>query len=146
MYQRILITTDGQALSKKAVTAGITLAAALQAEIVAFTVVPKLPHWNDEKGRAMSHAETEDFENQRSLEAQALVDAVLHEAQQHNVKASAVTGRGAVAESIIHAATEHHCDLIVMASHGRKGIQRVLLGSETMDVLTHSRIAVLVLR
>jgi nucleotide-binding universal stress UspA family protein len=146
MYQRILIATDGDALSKKAVTAGITLAAALQAEIVAYTVVPKMPHWNYEKGMMMTHAETENFENQRSLQAQAIVDAVQAQAQQHNVKASALTGRGAVAESIIHAAKKHHCDLIVMASHGRKGIQRVLLGSETMDVLTHSHIAVLVLR
>jgi nucleotide-binding universal stress UspA family protein len=146
MYQRILIATDGEVLSKKAVTAGITLAAALQADIVAYTVLAKYPHWNYEKGMMMTHAEAENFENQRSLAAQAIVEAVQEEAQRHHVKATALTGRGAIAESIIHAAKKHHCDLIVMASHGRKGIQRVLLGSETMDVLTHSHIAVLVLR
>ena len=51
-----------------------------------------------------------------------------------------------VAESIIAAATKHECDLVVMASHGRKGITRVLLGSETQHVLTHSTVPVLVLR
>ena len=51
-----------------------------------------------------------------------------------------------IAETIIAAATKNNCDLIVMASHGRKGLKRVLLGSETQHVLTHSHIPVLVLR
>ncbi|MBF0781209.1 MULTISPECIES: universal stress protein, partial [unclassified Granulicatella] len=51
-----------------------------------------------------------------------------------------------VAEAIIAAAAKHDCDLIVMASHGRKGVKRLLLGSETQHVLTHSHIPVLVLR
>ena len=51
-----------------------------------------------------------------------------------------------VAESIVEAAKKHDCDLIVMASHGRKGLQRLLLGSETQHVLTHSPVPVLVLR
>jgi nucleotide-binding universal stress UspA family protein len=51
-----------------------------------------------------------------------------------------------VAESIVAAAKKHKCDLIVMASHGRKGIKRLLLGSETQHVLTHSTLPVLVLR
>ena len=51
-----------------------------------------------------------------------------------------------VAEAVISAAKKHKCDLIVMASHGRKGIKRLLLGSETQHVLTHSHIPVLVLR
>ena len=51
-----------------------------------------------------------------------------------------------VAESILAAAKKHKCDLIVMASHGRKGIKRLLLGSETQHVLTHGNLPVLVLR
>lgn len=51
-----------------------------------------------------------------------------------------------MAESIVEAAKKHDCDLIVMASHGRKGLQRLLLGSETQHVLTHSPVPVLVLR
>jgi nucleotide-binding universal stress UspA family protein len=146
MYQRILICTDGSALSHKAVSAGIALAAALDAEILAYSVVPKYPHWNADTGVAMGPTETTQFENERALEAQAFVDAVQEEAHHRDVKTITLTGKGAIAENIIKAAKRHHCDLIVMASHGRKGIQRLLLGSETLDVLTHSHIPVLVLR
>jgi len=51
-----------------------------------------------------------------------------------------------VAESVIRAARKHRSELIVMASHGRKGLKRLLLGSETQHVLTHSSLPVLVLR
>jgi nucleotide-binding universal stress UspA family protein len=146
MYERILICTDGSALSQTAEHAGILLAAALDAEVVAYTVVPQQPHWNYEAGAVMNQTEMTRFENERSQAAQSIVDAVQEEAHKRDVKTVAVTGRGAVAESIIRAAQKYHCDLIVMASHGRKGIQRILLGSETMDVLTHSHIPVLVLR
>lgn len=146
MYERILICTDGSALSQTAEHAGILLAAALDAEVVAYTVVPTYPHWNVEAGVAMTPAEMYRLENERSHAAQAIVDAVQEEAHKRDVKTVAITGRGAVAESIIRVAKKYHCDLIVMASHGRKGIQRILLGSETMDVLTHSHIPVLVLR
>jgi nucleotide-binding universal stress UspA family protein len=146
MFEKILICTDGSTLSQIAERAGIVLAAALDAQVVAYTVVPKNPHWNFETGVAMTHDETDQFENEQSETAQSIVDAVREQGHQRDVKTTAVTGRGAVAQSIIHAAKKYHCDLIVMASHGRKGIQRVLLGSETMDVLTHSHIPVLVLR
>jgi nucleotide-binding universal stress UspA family protein len=63
------------------------------------------------------------------------------------VTVKAVTAKSdLVAEAVISAAKKHKCDLIVMASHGRKGIKRLLLGSETQHVLTHSHIPVLVLR
>jgi nucleotide-binding universal stress UspA family protein len=146
MYRHILICTDGSTLSHKAVSAGIALAAALDAQVLAYTVVPKYPHWNPETGVAMTLSETANFENERAMEAQAIVDAVQEEARQRNVQTITLTGKGAIAENIIRAAKRHHCDLIVMASHGRKGIQRILLGSETLDVLTHSHVPVLVLR
>jgi nucleotide-binding universal stress UspA family protein len=63
------------------------------------------------------------------------------------VKVKPVTARSdLVSDAIIAAAKKHKCDLIVMASHGRRGIKRLLLGSETQLVLTHSHIPVLVLR
>jgi nucleotide-binding universal stress UspA family protein len=146
MYQHILICTDGSTLSHKAVSAGIALAAVLDAQVLAYSVVPKYPHWNAETGVAMTLSETANFENERAMEAQAIVDAVQAEAHKRDVKTLALTGKGAIAESIISTAKKHHCDLIIMASHGRKGLQRLLLGSETLDVLTHSHIPVLVLR
>ncbi len=146
MYQHILICTDGSALSHKAVSNGIALAAALGAQVLAYTVVPKYPHWNSDTRMPMTQSETANFENERAMEAQAIVDAVREEAHERDVKIIALTGKGAIAENIIRAAKKHHCDLIVMASHGRKGMQRLLLGSETLDVLTHTHIPVLVLR
>ena len=63
------------------------------------------------------------------------------------MKVKAVTAKSdLVSDAIIAAAKKHKCDLIVMASHGRKGIKRLLLGSETQQVLTHSHVPVLVLR
>jgi nucleotide-binding universal stress UspA family protein len=146
MYERILICTDGSALSCKAVTSGIVLAAALDVDIVAYTVITKQPHWNHETVMPMSMTEAEKFENARDLAAQNIMDAVLEEARHRDVKTITSIGHGDVAANIIAAAKKHRCDLIVMASHGRKGVQRLLLGSETLDVLTHSHIPVLVLR
>ena len=84
---------------------------------------------------------------QWSDKGQAVVDEVQKEAQSLGVKARGVVAQSdLVAESIMSAATKHNCDLVVMASHGRKGIKRVLLGSETQHVLTHSTVPVLVLR
>ena len=75
----------------------------------------------------------------------AMVDAVKEQAAQAGVKAKAVIARSdLVAESIMAAVRKHKCDLVVMASHGRKGIKRLLLGSETQHVLTHSTVPVLV--
>ncbi len=148
MYQRILIATDGSELSEKAVSSGILLAAALDAEIIAYSAVSNYPSMYFEGAVVLSTAEVGRIEKEWQRQAQALVDAVQEEAHRHSVKAKAVVGAssGAVSASIIAAAKKHKCDLIVMASHGRKGISRVLLGSETLDVLTHSHVPVLVLR
>ncbi len=146
MYERILICTDGTTLSKKAVTNGIALAAKLNAHVVAYMAVPRYPSMYFEGAVVLTPAETQRIEKEWSEQAQAVVDAVQQQAHAQHVKTSTVLGHGEVAQSIIGAAKKHKCDLIVMASHGRKGFSRLLLGSETLDVLTHSHIAVLVLR
>jgi nucleotide-binding universal stress UspA family protein len=75
------------------------------------------------------------------------LEAVTRAASDCDVKSKVVVVKSdLVAESIIAAAKKHKCDLVVMASHGRKGLKRLLLGSETQHVLTHSHIPVLVLR
>jgi nucleotide-binding universal stress UspA family protein len=146
MYERILITTDGTALSKKAVEAGLTLAAKLDAEVFIYTAVPRYPSMYFEGAVVLTAAETTRIEREWTTQAQSVVDAVQEKAQARQVKATVVIGHGEVAQGIISAAKKHKCDVIVMASHGRKGISRLLLGSETLDVLTHSHIPVLVLR
>lgn len=146
MYERILIATDGTKLSHKAVEAGLTMAAKLGAEVFAFTAVPHYPNMYFEGAVVLTPAETARIEKDWTNQAQKVIDAVIKEAQTSQVKATGITGHGAIAEGIINTAKKHHCDLIVMASHGRKGLSRLLLGSETLDVLTHSHIPVLVLR
>lgn len=147
MYKRILVATDGSDLSKTAVQSATELAAAVGAELVALYVVPRYPVSYFEGGMAISMDDIARTEKQWSDKGQAVVDAVQQSAQAAGVTARAVVAKSdLVAESIMATATQHNCDLVVMASHGRKGIQRVLLGSETQHVLTHSTIPVLVLR
>lgn len=147
MYQRILVPTDGSALSKKAIKSAVELAAGLGAEVVALNVVPRYPMSYFDGGVSVSPQEMARIEKQWADNGQELADAVQKAAARAGVKAKAVTVRSdLVAESILAAARKHRCDLVVMASHGRKGIKRLLLGSETQHVLTHGDIPVLVLR
>jgi nucleotide-binding universal stress UspA family protein len=147
MYQKILVTTDGGPLSKKAVRGAIGLAASLDAQLVALHVVPRYPVNYFEGALSLSVEDIGRTERKWADEGQAMVDAVVEQAKSAKVSAKGVvTQSDRVAESIIAAAKKHKCDLVVMASHGRKGIKRVLMGSETQHVLTHSHVPVLVLR
>jgi nucleotide-binding universal stress UspA family protein len=147
MYRKLLVATDGSPLSKKAVRSAIDLAAALGAELVALYVVPRYPVSYFEGGVTIPAQEVSRIEEQWSQKGQAIVDAVLQTATAAGVKAKAVVTRSdLVAESILAAVKKHRCDLVVMASHGRKGLKRILLGSETQQVLTHGSVPVLVLR
>lgn len=147
MYQRILVATDGSTLSKKAINSAIELAALAGAELVALKVVPRYPQSYFEGGLALQAAEVGRVEKQWAEEGQAIVDAVQKSALEQGVKTKAITVKSdLVSDAIIAAAKKHKCDLIVMASHGRRGIKRLLLGSETQQVLTHSHVPVLVLR
>jgi len=147
MYEKILVATDGSNLSKKAVRSAIELASAVDAELLALYVVPRYPISYFEGGIAVSTKDTARTEKQWADQGQAVDDAVQQAAETKGVKAKAVVSKSdLVAEAIMATAKKSKCDLIVMASHGRKGFKRILLGSETQHVLTHSTIPVLVLR
>lgn len=147
MYKRILIATDGSELSNKAIEHGLAIADLTGAEVVALKVVPRYPQTYFEGGVALSAEEVAKVEKQWNDEALEAVNAVKLAGQPKNVKVKAVTVKSdLIAEALISAAKRHKCDLIVMASHGRRGLKRLLLGSETQQVLTHSHIPVLVLR
>jgi nucleotide-binding universal stress UspA family protein len=147
MYKRILVPTDGSALSNKAVKRAVELAAAVGAEVVGLNVVPRYPVSYFEGGGATPPGEAARVEQQWTEHGLAIAQTVESTAQAAGVKAKAVTVKsGLVAEAILAAARKHKCDLVVMASHGRKGIKRILLGSETQHVLTHGTVPVLVLR
>ena len=147
MYQRILIPTDGSKLSAKAVQAAGQLAELTGAQLLFLNVVPRYPVSYFEGGITASMTEVGKLEKQWSDKAQALVDQLKGKAEARGIKAKGLTIRSdLVAETVIACAKKNKCDLIVMASHGRKGIKRLLLGSETTHVLTHSPLPVLVLR
>jgi nucleotide-binding universal stress UspA family protein len=147
MYKKILVATDGSPLSKKAVRSAIDLAATLGAELVALYVVPRYPVSYFEGGVTISTQDVARIEKQWSDKGQTVVDAVRAAAEAEGIKSRAVVARSdLVAESILSAVKKYKCDLVVMASHGRRGLKRILLGSETQHVLTHSSVPVLVLR
>lgn len=147
MYKRILVATDGSALSKKAVTHAISLAAATGASLVALRIVPRYPMSFFEGSATVSIESIKTAEAKWSDDANAQLDAIVAEADASGVKAkTAVVKSDLIAESIISAAKKHKCELVVMASHGRKGLKRILLGSEALAVLTHSDVPVLILR
>ena len=147
MYQRILIATDGSELSDKAVQQGLALAALAGASVIALKVVPRYPRSYFEGGLPVDAQDIERIEKQWDEAAHNLVEKIKTVGQAQGVAVQSLIAKSdLVAEAIIAAAQKHDCDLIVMASHGRKGIQRLLLGSETQHVLTHSHVPVLVLR
>ncbi len=147
MYKRILVATDGSELSAKAVEHAIGLAKVHGAELLALKVTQLRveEHW--EGGLLNDPVARSEQDKRWSEHAQAVVDAVAASAQAAGVKVTAITEKSNyVADTVIAVAKKNACDLIVMASHGRRGLTSVLLGSETQHVLTHSHIPVLVLR
>lgn len=148
MYERILVATDGSELSEQAVASAIGLAALTGAELIVIKVVHRYPTSYFEGSLLLNQMEVQRLQEQADGEAQRVVDAVRDRAQAQGVRSTQalVMTSEFVSEAIIEAARIHQCDLIVMASHGRRGIKRLLMGSETLHVLTHSHTPVLVLR
>lgn len=148
MFKHILLPTDGSKLSDRAVEQGIAFAKSINAKVTAVHVVPEFQMVADEGFVApMSAQFKERFEKESRAHAQKVLDKV-----EKMAKAAGVDFSGVIVSSdfphqqIIHAAQKRKCDLIMMASHGRRGLSGLLLGSETAKVLTHSKIPVLVVR
>ncbi len=147
MYQRILVATDGSELSARAVASAIDLAALTQAELIALKVVPLYPQSYFEGGIALRPDEIQRVEQEWAEAGQVIVDAVAQAALAKGVHTKALTVKSdVVSDAILDVVKSQHCDLVVMASHGRRGIRRLLLGSETQQVLTYGNVPVLVLK
>jgi nucleotide-binding universal stress UspA family protein len=144
MYQCILVPTDGSDVTGKAVASTIALAKALGSRVRTLSVKEPFPY--------SAISEIQPVAPQEYFEAQ---ERIARQRVQQVVEACAAAGLPCDAdtveashpyEAIIDHAKLHGCDLIVMASHGRRGMRALLLGSETQKVLTHSSVAVLVVR
>lgn len=145
MFKHILVATDGSDVADKAVAQGLALAAALGAKVTAVTVT--MPWSSSPEGEWPIFFPIEDYERAASASAQRLLQAVSERAKSAGVACDAVHVKGQYpAEGILGEAKSRTCDLIVMASHGRRGLARLVLGSEAMRVLTHSPAPVLICR
>ena len=144
MYQRILVPTDGSSLSTQAAEAAVAFARAQNAELVAVSVAQPYPLMAAEAAVVTDSA----LESRILLElAQENVAKVAQLAAAAGVPCQTVTALSFFPhEDIIKAALEHRCDLIIMASHGRHGLSKLIAGSVTQNVLAYSDIPVLVLR
>lgn len=146
MYKNILISTDGSEVAKKGIDQGLSLAKSLGAKVTIVTVTERFPlqagpHW------IPGPTEIADYEaRQEESAAQLLADAKAA-ADRLGVDAATVhVPQAQPAEAIIATASKGPCDLIVMASHGRRGLRRLLLGSQTSEVLVGSPVPVLVVK
>jgi nucleotide-binding universal stress UspA family protein len=146
MYHHILIPTDGSELSEKAITHGIALAKAHQGKITALHVTPPFHISALEPITVAQNAQERNVRQARVLASQHL-DVVAKAARAAGVDCTTVhVVHEHPYRAIIDTAISERCDLIAMASHGRRGISAVILGSETAKVLAHSTIPVLVVR
>lgn len=145
MYKHILIATDGSDLAGKAVKAGLQLAKVLNANVTAVTVTePWTAYITGEGPIAFPIDEYEKSAAENATRTLAAVDDL---ANKLAVSCKSIHVKDQYpADGILDAAKSHGCDLIVMASHGRRGLGRLLLGSAAVSVLTHSTVPVLICR
>ena len=144
MYKRILISTDGSDISEKAVLSAIDLAKSSGAELFTISVKEPFPYSAISE---MQPVPPQEFYDAQERIAAERVKAVVDAAGAAGVRCQAHTVEALHPwEAILDHATNQACDLIVMASHGRRGLSALLLGSETQKVLTHSTIPVLVIK
>ncbi len=148
MYKRILIATDGSELAEKGLRKGLELAKDLDAEVDIVTVSePWAVGMYDAMGWSVGYMNSPEYKADREETAQKVLAPAQAIAQAQGLRANVVhvLDRYA-ADGIIDTATERASDLIVMTSHGRRGVTRVLLGSQTAEVLARSTVPVLVIR
>jgi nucleotide-binding universal stress UspA family protein len=145
MYSNILIPTDGSELAGKAVQHGIALAKRISAKVTVLTVLP--PFHTLTTDTRMIEDTPAQFKARMQTHAEKTLSAAAAAAQAAGVTCETVqVEHEHPYQAIIDTAESKGCDLIVMASHGRHGIAALVLGSETVKVLTHCKVPVLVHR
>ena len=145
MFKNILIATDGSEFARRAIDQGLALAKDLNARVTAVLVTEA---WVEVvSGEAVLVSPQEDFERDTNSRAACGLGVVAERAATLGLQCDTIHVRNQhPAEGILAAAKDRGCDLIVMASHGRRGLQRLMFGSQTHRVLTKTTLPVLVCR
>lgn len=149
MYEKILVATDGSELAEKGVDAAIELAAKAGGELFIVTVTSMMPSYGIVMGAewASSPGAFEDFRKEMESSAKRILESALNKAHQLNVKAQGIHAENQLAAAgIVDAANEHDADIIIVASHGRRGVNRLILGSQASEVMAMSERPVLVIK
>ena len=147
MFKNILIPTDGSETALKAVQAGIALAAEIGAKVTAYCAQEPVPTHIHGEGYIADKRMVAAFDKRAADYARQNVKAVEAAAKAAGVRCATLVTRSTVPyRGIVEAAETKGCDAIFIASHGRRGLSKLLLGSVTQEVLTHSKIPVLVFR
>lgn len=145
MFKNILLPTDGSELSESAIRQGVRLAGSLKARVTGLAVMPVQHAYFGEV--VMPREAIDETENRCREAATGYLTVIERTAQEVGVPCELVYEKSDHPyEVIVRTAEQKKCDLIVMASHGRKGFTALLLGSETQKVLAHTKIPVLVSR
>ena len=148
MYKKILLPIDGSDISAQTANSGISFARQIGAEIVVLNVTQPFSTLFGFDGVAASYAISDtDYEELARKEAEEYLKPVLDRAETAGVKAtSSIVSNYNVADGIVEAAKDNGCDLIYIATHGRSGLSRLLLGSVTTKVIQLAPVSVLVYR
>ena len=148
MYDRILIATDGSELAGKGLRHGLALAAALHVPVVVVTVTePWMPAFDDALALSADPVLQQEYREGCALSAKRILEDAVAQASAAGVACETVhVPDGFPSDAIVQAVAEHRAGLVVMASHGRRGLGRVLLGSQTQAVLARSTVPVLIVR
>ncbi len=145
MYKHILIASDGSELAARAVDQGLTLAKLLGAKVTAVTVTE--PWTAAVSGEWAVAFPVEEYEKAAAANADKILKQVSETAARIGVACETVHIKDQfAAEGIVEEAKTRSCDLIVMGSHGRRGIAKFVLGSQANRVLTHSTVPMLIVR
>lgn len=150
MYERILISTDGSEVAQRGVDHGLALAKSVGAKATIVTVTEPFPIYAGAAagaGWAPGPMEIPEYDARQKQAAEKTLADAKAAADRLGVDAETVhIPERHPAEAIVETATSRHCSVIVMASHGRRGLRRLILGSQTYEVLANSPVPVLVVR
>lgn len=147
MYKHILIPTDGSELAERAVDAGIEFARWAKAKVTGFTAVPQFQIPGRGELVAGKGLSLEEYDRRSRQQAERILGPLAARASMAGVECDVDYAQSDHPwEAIVAAANKHGCDLIFIASHGRRGFSALIHGSETHGVLTHSKIPTLVYR